>query len=1437
MIFEKHNLSEKEQKELLDPFFTESDIASTHVVGSLPYEELSGLRFEKLCYEVLCSEGKNPRYNGKSGQLDYGVDIITEERDSICVYQCKNIKDRTSINETIKDVKDAYNKVIERWINQQGLPKPLQFVYYSRQNLADIKGNDEYTKWRSRILENDEIDIQLWGKDTLDTKLRNLYAVVLGMFSERIAKTFCADICIPKDLKWERLEFGKSDFPTLRCFYEDWKYDRLYVSLGVKERFKTAISTSSDILVQGYPGSGKTTTVLALLAGLQERPQRIYYTVISDFENISELLDSVKKRAHLPSVFILDDCHAATNLAIEFIQRLRGSVLSKQHPVSIKVMLLMRGMPNREDSSYSDSVQSVLELDNESVLHFSLSDSEHLLQVLKKRLPKIDSIVISHAQHVFSLTGGDMKLATLAVDGISSADELLQLDINSIKNNVNRQYIHGHSDDYVRHMNDLVVLAMFDLSPMTDYLNLSKEVLCSGLVTRLKSPMRVRFFHSSLAQVLFYVSVEIIEGNPDNWNAKIVEELIRYFSYLLDGMPSQIDPFFQNLSSSDLSFPDFDSSQIISAFINSPVFKDNLSNDKRIVSHKVLWRLLLKASHVKHEAMKDIYDSICSRLIYIFKKKEVWSEDEVRDFTSGFFLINKSSEGHLFSLESQCTVDQIIEKAIKNFSLPDLLMFLSNSSPSRSIDLVRALTKTNIDTLVKKTIEQDSPISSISLALYLLEKKTVIIDGNERNLRDELERKITAEHLLQLIANNGTIIELYKMLEKSSFTRASELINAISAEDIEELVAKTDRSIGTLNLALRNLEKKTTIIDGKKQNLRDELEKKVTAKHLLRLIVNNGTIFELFSVLTYSTSKRAYMLIKAISSNDVDNLVDKTSRSVSTLDLALRNLSKKEVEIDGKVLNLREELEKKITAEHLRQLIANNGTIIDLYKMLERSSIIRAYMLIKAISSNDVDNLVDKTNRSIGTLNLALRDLSKKEVEIDGKVLNLREELEKKVTAKHLHQLITNNGTIIELFRLLQYSSINRAAELIRSLTVVEIVELVEKTNPSIESIYFTFRYLNRLQLLDVLLELFLPQTMARLIMKTGTLNTLMKISEQLPERYLCEFRLIMSQYTKMEWRELVFRGMPGSFTEFLLRDIQHYPKKVRDYLENIINVDGKSFLDKKSWFELNAANYDSDDLITTLLRSQLELLLESKSFDMLLIVDFKEVTNGYSIFWRHATQRHDELNAWLWKLLPEIQWPKNYEFGFIGEILRHLCHEDFNKQNAHKLLCKIRDHSLKVDWSKAKSGLLFSFFWRLWQASYQFSPSNPSKYFPHSLSNNVINLLKKFLFKRIYDDDEKITLYSLVGLMFFLRSDNEQEFRNMVSGKMKDLNYLRKEIFDSLINNTISISKSYFSLYGMGLVSPLEENFTQNLKATLKTRLQSYPYTTKALEKIFSDL
>src|ERR1700730_2924725 len=57
----------------------------------LPYGLLGGDGLERLCALLLIAEGQAPRYFGKSGVADYGVDVVVSDGANCVVYQCKNV--------------------------------------------------------------------------------------------------------------------------------------------------------------------------------------------------------------------------------------------------------------------------------------------------------------------------------------------------------------------------------------------------------------------------------------------------------------------------------------------------------------------------------------------------------------------------------------------------------------------------------------------------------------------------------------------------------------------------------------------------------------------------------------------------------------------------------------------------------------------------------------------------------------------------------------------------------------------------------------------------------------------------------------------------------------------------------------------------------------------------------------------------------------------------------------------------------------------------------------------------------------------------------------------------------------------------------------------------------------------------------------------------
>lgn len=370
--------------------------------------------------------------------------------------------------------------------------------------------------------------------------------------------------------------------------------------------------------------------------------------------------------------------------------------------------------------------------------------------------------------------------------------------------------------------------------------------------------------------------------------------------------------------------------------------------------------------------------------------------------------------------------------------------------------------------------------------------------------------------------------------------------------------------------------------------------------------------------------------------------------------------------------------------------------------------------MILALSPDDVDILINRTidqQKSIGILDLVLRDLRTKKVNYKNRETNLLIMLEQHITVHHIRRLILNNGTTFELFRFLSHSSYSRSIELINVINHEDIEELIEQTikqNRSIESIHLAFLTIRKHKnLLENILGLLSSDLFAKLIIKAGTFNSLTQITNVLPVKYANEIREVISRFPVEDWKNFVLRGVVGNLTRFISSDINKYPVSVQNILENIVQDAGYEYLMGSSWYELNTAVFDGEGVIFSSLRKSLDDYLHSVSEEEILKLSFKEATSAFSILWEYAEEWHDFLNRNLWEILNKEQWPKDYSFSLIRHVLWHISHKDFHNPNARRLLKEVRKFERQLDWKNAKPHTIFHFFWHFWQASHELSPQH----------------------------------------------------------------------------------------------------------------------------------
>ena len=135
----------------------------------LPYYMLGGPGFERAIYELLLSMKRQPRFFGKSGDAQYGIDIITGESSGVVVYQCKNLKECPRLSE----VKRAVELFKAEWLSRK-LPVPEEFVYICPHKFDSEEFKDPWEEYCADFKKSTGVRLQLWNRTLIDTQFRLL---------------------------------------------------------------------------------------------------------------------------------------------------------------------------------------------------------------------------------------------------------------------------------------------------------------------------------------------------------------------------------------------------------------------------------------------------------------------------------------------------------------------------------------------------------------------------------------------------------------------------------------------------------------------------------------------------------------------------------------------------------------------------------------------------------------------------------------------------------------------------------------------------------------------------------------------------------------------------------------------------------------------------------------------------------------------------------------------------------------------------------------------------------------------------------------------------------------------------------------------------------------------------------------------------------------
>lgn len=382
-------------------------------LADLPYGKLLGPGFERLCYELLVAEGHSPRFFGRSGQKDYGVDIIVEAGETRTVYQCKDLMAAP----TWTEVRDAVAKFESDWLGEAGLPCPQRFVYCCPHPLDDNKLGEPWTRFRDEFRARTSVEVSpLWDKHALDTRLRRLPDVVAGLFSGSYAEHFCGRDNWRLDDPWSRVCWGKPRHRSIQRFLDRHERGAIHIADQEEERFLDLVSGSGALAIRGMPGSGKTLCGLELGSRTRFPMRRLYYATLNDSSDPERLWQSVRRRSGLPALFVLDDCHERLECAGMILERLRPELESG----TVKLLLVLRDLPRSASEGPDDTPEWLAELEQDKAVIDMKTDLNRTRAVTEHLRPDLVGLSTQRLDRLHHCTGGDLLLLEELLNGVTS---------------------------------------------------------------------------------------------------------------------------------------------------------------------------------------------------------------------------------------------------------------------------------------------------------------------------------------------------------------------------------------------------------------------------------------------------------------------------------------------------------------------------------------------------------------------------------------------------------------------------------------------------------------------------------------------------------------------------------------------------------------------------------------------------------------------------------------------------------------------------------------------------------------------------------------------------------------------------------------------------------------------------------------------------------
>jgi hypothetical protein len=783
---------------------------------------------------LLLDQGEQPRYWGRRGQAQQGIDLIFSNGCDSTVYQCKHHGRFTAT-----ELEIAVHKFEREWLSRPELGRPQKFVLCTSARL-------NLTTWetKKRNLAADlGITIEEWHRDTLDGWLRHKPGIVADLFGDRVAELFCG--CGGQwDLGLFQPLVRGADKRTVDRYFDLLEADRIVRDPRDEAAFNEMLGRSRLVMLGGRAGAGKTMVALDLARAFKGGEWAVFHLRADTTRNVDQLFFGIKGRAFRPAIFVADDAHKAYDEIETLVRR-----LPREWPV--KLVLTGRTPPEGMDMLDPAGTAFVQELRQDEVFLEIEADEKRFRAIIAKRRPDWANTPLDR---LMARTGRDLAILDLVLDEL----EPHELDETEAMEGVFERLVvqlFDRNTIEAPRLRELAAVGQFDLAlPKRMWKDLDKEAakVAERFVVVQGRPPALAFRHPSAGEFVFRLLAwakgeQNVEVACAADIAKVLLECAE-----LPGAASVSGELLPRLLRTRLNLSDDGAIKrallahaSIAALVTAPdVPLPTLSlatflsgSEQPTYAAQLAARLEALAAKPETASAADV------GLFYMFLRSLQVADSVTHAELSGRALPDDPERTQADLFLERLGAEAMARLVRTRGDLVALLGILGGSPGWFAGDLLQAFEPADLETLTGRTIAREGRVGTLGVRLRELGGRA-LPDGSGRTQADLFLERLGAEAMARLVRTRGDLVALLGILENSPDWCAGHLLQAFEAADLETLIERTlarEGSVGTLNLALRELSGRA-LLDGSGRTQLHLFEDALGEAAFWRLVLGAGNL-------------------------------------------------------------------------------------------------------------------------------------------------------------------------------------------------------------------------------------------------------------------------------------------------------------------------------------------------------------------------------------------------------------------------------------------------------------------------------------------------------------------------------------------------------------------------------------------------------------------